>query len=80
VEITEDTQPQKPFGTVEAALLDFIETIEAAGGVAKNPDGFYAPVGDREWTDLGDAYMKACAILKREPYLEEEPSPPGSNW
>jgi hypothetical protein len=41
------------------ALLSFIETIEATGGV--NAD--LSPAGDPEWRDLGEAYAEACSVL-----------------
>ena len=56
---------------VERALLEFIEAIEATGGVRRHPEGFYAPVADEEWTDLGEAYLTACAALGRKPKFEE---------
>ncbi len=34
------------------ALLSFIETIEATGGVNRD----LSPVADPEWQDLGEAY------------------------
>lgn len=52
---------------LERALLEFIEAIEATGGVRRDPEGFYAPVADEEWTDLGEAYLTACAALGRKP-------------
>jgi len=41
------------------ALLSFIETIEATGGVNRD----LSPVGDPEWQDLGEAYAEACSVL-----------------
>ena len=56
---------------LERALRNFIDTIEATGGVVTNEDGFVAPAGDHEWVDLGDAYMVACAALGEEPMMAE---------
>jgi hypothetical protein len=47
------------------ALLNFVTTIEAAGGIQKRGDGVLEPMGDTEWTDLGDAYECACQALGR---------------
>ncbi len=41
------------------ALLSFIETIEATGGVNRD----LSPVADPEWQDLGEAYAQACSVL-----------------
>lgn len=49
------------------ALIEFVKTINATGGVVLFNDGNVAPAGDTEWTDLGDAYLSACAALGREP-------------
>lgn len=57
-----------------AALL--IRTIEATGGIVRYADGTAAPVGDRDWIDLADAYIAACGELGREvlvaPAAEED--------
>lgn len=45
---------------VRAALAHFVGAIEVTGGILRG-DG--APVGDPEWPDLGDAYVRACAAL-----------------
>ena len=56
------------------AAQDFVETIEAAGGVCRNPNGYTAPVGDPTWTDLGDSYLRMCRALGRTPaYAESDP-------
>lgn len=58
-----------------SALLEFVETIEKAGGVYINDtDGFelWCPVGDPTWTDLGDAYKLACQELGRTPKIISE--------
>ena len=58
---------------VRAALAAFLDTIDATGGVFEDDGGFYAPVGDPEWTDLGEAYQKGCAALQREPLIGQDP-------
>lgn len=47
------------------ALLAFVDTIEATGGVTHNVRGELAPVVDEDWVDLGHAYVEACAALNR---------------
>jgi len=46
-----------------SALADFVGTINATGGVMQTHEGLYAPVGDEDWMDLGDAYLKACHAI-----------------
>ena len=48
------------------ALLSFIKTIEATGGL--NAEG--NPVADEDWIDLGDAYVEACEAIGRKPMTE----------
>ena len=55
---------------VRAALDGFIETIEAVGGCLLNEAGVLAPVGDPEWTDLADAYVRACNAIGRIPQID----------
>lgn len=43
------------------ALEDFVDTIEATGGL----DSTGAPKGDPEWVDLGIAYASAKRILAK---------------
>lgn len=67
------TTPQAPELTAEDVLLDLVNVIDAAGGVIKDntlPFGC-APVGDTGWNDLGDTYLQACKVLKREPKFAE---------
>lgn len=42
------------------ALGHFVRAVEVTGGILRG-DG--APVGDPEWPDLGDAYVRACLAL-----------------
>ncbi len=51
------------------ALASLCSTIEATGGVRKLEDGLYAPVGDEDWIDLGEAYLDACLALDRLPKI-----------
>lgn len=51
------------------AAARLVSTVNATGGVVQYPDGTIAPVGEPEWTDLGDAYMAACTELGIEPQL-----------
>lgn len=53
---------------VEQALFQFIEAIDATGGVESLPSG-YAPAGSPDWTDLGAAYIVACRALGRTPRI-----------
>jgi hypothetical protein len=54
---------------VRAALDGFIEAIETTGGCFRNEGGVLAPAGDPDWTDLGDAYVRACAAIGRTPLI-----------
>ena len=57
------------------ALASFCSTIEMTGGVRQEGTGLYAPVGDPDWIDLGEAYLEACLALDRLPKIaprEEE--------
>ena len=55
---------------MRAALDGFIETIEAVGGCLLNEAGVLAPVGEPEWTDLADAYVRACNAIGRIPQID----------
>ena len=58
-------------------LRELADTIEAAGGVIRDPNGIYHPAGDEEWSDLGDVYIKACQVLGKEPIVtDRQPGPP----
>ena len=48
------------------ALILFVRTIEAAGGIHAHSRGYFTPVGDPDWIDLGEAYVEACAVLGRQ--------------
>jgi len=51
------------------AVQQLINTINATGGVLPLPNGLYAPMGDPEWTDLGEAYIAACSERGLVPIL-----------
>lgn len=51
------------------ALTEFINAIEATGGCVLDDRDMATPVADPEWVDLGEAYLKACEALCREPKL-----------
>lgn len=56
----------------EEALLDLCNTIEATGGVIAYHDGTHGCAGDRDWIDLADSYLRACAALGREPMIDKK--------
>jgi hypothetical protein len=62
-----------------AALNAVVATINATGGVARTGSGTIAPMADAEWTDMGDAYVAACAALGREPLIEGDSKEAGSD-
>lgn len=49
------------------ALRLFVDAINATGGLVINDDGVEAPAADESWTDLADAYLRACEALGVEP-------------
>ncbi len=53
--------------TKDRALKDFIEAINATGGVEFSGRGECAPVADPDWIDLGSAYLAACAAIGVSP-------------
>lgn len=55
------------------ALQAFCDCIEATDGVKREREsGLYVPLADEEWTDLGEAYVQACAALGRKPLVQED--------
>jgi len=60
---------------LEAAVKEFVQTIDATGGVVEDGKGNYEPVADREWIDLGHAYVRACDALGREPIIVKGEEP-----
>lgn len=52
-------------------MLEFVEHIEVTGGIVKDENGFYAPVAEPGWTDLGRLYLDICEFLGRKPRIEE---------
>ena len=58
--------------TAEDAVSGFFDAIELTGGVTKEKKGWYVPLADREWIDLGEAYVDACAAFDWEPKIVRE--------
>ena len=56
---------------IKGALLQFVDCVDATGGVSKDGKGYTVPVADGEWIDLGEAYLAACVALGREPKVAE---------
>lgn len=56
------------------ALQDFVDCVEAAGGLVPDPEGsgLSGLKGADDWIDLADAYEKACAVLGKEPKQYKE--------
>ena len=61
---------------LKTALEEFIDAVEATGGVFIDCGGEACPHGDPEWTDLGSAYLSACRVLKRKPKVDDTRSIP----
>lgn len=55
-----------------SVLEDLCTTVEVTGGVVPNPecDGTFVLVADRDWVDLADVYIRACAVLGRQPLMK----------
>jgi len=51
--------------TKREALEEFIECIDATGGLTEDEERNDVPVGDPEWIDLAYAYKSAKAALGR---------------
>jgi hypothetical protein len=62
-------EAKKP--TLRDALRDFIACVEATGGVREDRQGNYHPAADDAWTDLGDAYVRACEAVGKRPVVEK---------
>jgi len=61
--------PYDPLKPYRRALTAFVSCIEATGGCTRDHDGYIVPMVDEDWSDLGDAYVEACAALDREPLI-----------
>lgn len=61
-----------PLAAALTALEALVETIEATGGIVAMPVGGHAPIGDRDWADLAEAYLLACNALGRPPMVATE--------
>lgn len=64
--------PRLARNKAELALLAFVECIETTGGIVNGGKGYMVPVADREWVDLGAAYLVACDALNIEPVVLDE--------
>lgn len=58
--------------TAEDAAEDFFDAIESTGGVTKEKKGWYVPIADKDWIDLGEAYVNVCAEFGREPMVDQD--------
>ena len=76
---TNAPSPEEAGPNFKKILLEFVKDIDATGGVFRK--GFRsayegtetcAPVGAKDWTDLGETYLKACKALRRRPHVEKE--------
>lgn len=67
------SSPQEIGPDFKKILREFVGDIDATGGVFhwKGTDD-YAPVADKDWTDLADTYIKACKALGRRPHVKKE--------
>ena len=60
---------------MRAVLEELVQAIEATGGVVEDGKGCYEPVADRDWIDIGNVYVNACAALHREPMIVKGTEP-----
>ena len=54
-----------------AALRQFVDTVNATGGLVVNDAGETAPAADEDWLDLAEAYLAACDALGVAPHNVE---------
>lgn len=59
---TKDTEHSGPT-TPNQVLRALIDTIESTGGIMVDRKGHHVPVGDPDWLDLADVYVKAKEAL-----------------
>ena len=59
----------KEVPAAEDVLRRLVDTVETTGGVARDKKGWYYPIADEEWIDLGEVYVLACRLLGKEPVL-----------
>jgi hypothetical protein len=45
------------------ALKSLLDTVLATGGLIQYPNGTFAPAGDPDWIDLGDAIQEARKLI-----------------
>lgn len=58
--------------TMATVLREFIDSIEATGGVVQGADGVCYPRADPTWTDLGSIYLNACEVAGVQPMIVYE--------
>ena len=63
---------EEQFREMTETLLDLIATIETTGGVEINYRGDPEPAGDPDWIDLGEAYVRAKAVIKEVLQCQKE--------
>jgi hypothetical protein len=56
-------ETRKKLNLFKETLTQFVDTIDATGGVVEVEDGHTAPVADEEWIDLGEVYLTAKEAL-----------------
>ncbi|HSZ58999.1 MAG TPA: hypothetical protein VK797_25385 [Tepidisphaeraceae bacterium] len=70
----DSTSPDPPsLDPCRQALCQFVQTVDATGGVFHDESGCHAPLADSDWIDLGEAYVQACAALGRDILLAQRP-------
>ena len=57
---------------IQTALREFADVVENLDGVEIQGNGLAAPRHDAEWTDLGEAYLRACDALGRAPVIRKD--------
>lgn len=63
---------EEPAPDFAALCREFVNDVNAAGGIVRKPGNIYAPVADPEWTDLGALYIKICQALGVEQAIKDE--------
>jgi hypothetical protein len=65
--------PEESGPDFKKILREFVGDIEATGGVFQyEGTEICAPVGAKDWTDLGETYLKACKALRKRPHVVKE--------
>ena len=67
------TTPEEAGPDFKKILREFVGDIDATGGIFRyEGTGCVAPIGAKDWTDLGETYLKACKALHRRPHVVKE--------